>query len=905
MDHPSQPSVRHFDHCPWLFADAATEEQRAAQREVQRTVGGDTGIGERCYVAESAAVFPDRLRLGDDSYIAAHAYVTGELDTGSHCTLNPFTTVRGNVVLGDGVRIGAHTSLLGFNHSMAPDRPVYRQPLTSRGIRVGDDVWIGSHVIVVDGVTIGDHCVIGAGAVVTRNLPAWSVAAGNPARVLRDRREVRGVRAAAAATPALPGMRPDDGRTPTTRPARDPEPGAAPADNPQPAAHDRRPVWVAGAANAEAAAAAPGRQPDDSCTPTTHPAPDPEPGAAAGAPERAPHDRREVQVAGTADSEAAAAAPGKRQDDGRTPTDCPARDHEPGAAPADNPQPAAHDRRAGWVAGAANAEAAAAAPGRQPDDSCTPTTHPAPDPEPGAAAGDQERAPHDRREVQVAGTADSEAAAAAPGKRQDDGRTPTDCPARDPEPGAAPADNPQLAAHDRRAVWVAGAANAEAAAAAPGRQPDDSCTPTPRPAPDPGEPHDRRAVRVAGAADAEVAAAVGAEVADLSGIRPGGDRTPTARPAPDPRTATLAAFADTARDQAAGLLDRCWDGERYVDRPGAVPTVRAHCDAVEIADLLLGAVPEHLSTEEHIGRLSGLQDPKSGLVPEFGEPLPVADADGFIGEGAALYHVLCVGYALDLLGPGIPHPVRGVRDMTARQLIVRLEALPWLTGAWGAGAWVDSLATAAHWNLRHDDGGDSGHGTPEALFGWLLTRADPWTGLWGSPSAEEGRLQVVNGYYRLTRGSFAQFGLPVPYPERVVDAVLDHARDARHFGPGRENACNVLDVAHPLWLCTQQLGRGADGYRSGEIHDWAERQLATVLPRWQDGRGFGFGPGAAGPGPEPGLQGTEMWLAIVWYLADLLGRTAELGYRPRGIHRPEPARQGITGLSRAGGASGS
>ncbi|MEU0207491.1 hypothetical protein [Streptomyces canus] len=110
MDHPSQPSVRHFDHCPWLFADEATEEQRAAQREVQRAVGGDTGIGERCYVAESAAVFPDRLRLGDDSYIAAHAYVTGELTTGSDCTLNPFTTVRGNVVLGDGVRIAGRTS---------------------------------------------------------------------------------------------------------------------------------------------------------------------------------------------------------------------------------------------------------------------------------------------------------------------------------------------------------------------------------------------------------------------------------------------------------------------------------------------------------------------------------------------------------------------------------------------------------------------------------------------------------------------------------------------------------------------------------------------------------------------------------------------------------------------------
>ncbi|MFG2456336.1 acyltransferase [Streptomyces sp. NPDC048523] len=622
MDHPRQPSLRHFDHCPWLFADEATEEQRAAQREVQEAIGGDTGIGERCYVAESAAVFADRLRLGDDSYIAAHAYVTDELTTGSDCTLNPFTTVRGNVVLGDGVRIGAHTSLLGFNHSMAPDRPVFRQPLTSRGIRVGDDVWIGSHVIVVDGVTIGDHCVIGAGAVVTRDLPAWSVAAGNPARVLRDRRETATGRAE---------LRSAGGPTATTRPA-------------------------------------------------------------------------------------------------------------------------AKDAEAPTVGSA------------------------------GAAVG---------------------LAEARPGG----GRTPVS--------GAGPGLGPGLG--------------------------------------------------------------LGLGL----GLGPGdGD---------------LAAFADTARAQAGELLDRCWDGGRYVDRPGAAPTVRAHCDAVEIADLLLGSVPEHMSAEEHIERLSGLQDAKSGLVPEFGEPLPVTDADGFIGEGAALYHVLCVGYALDLLGTGLPHPVCDAEDMTARQLLAQLDALPWRTGAWGAGAWVDSLATAAHWNLRHGDGGGAGNGTPESLFGWLLTRVDPWTGMWGSPSAEEGRLQMVNGYYRLTRGSFAQFGLPVPYPERVVDTVLDHARDTRHFGPGRGNACNVLDVAHPLWLCTRQLGQAAGGYRSAEIRDWAERQLSTVLRRRQDGRGLGFGPGAAGPGPEPGLQGTEMWLAITWYLADLLGRSDELGYRPRGIHRPEPARQGIGG----------
>ncbi|MER7975469.1 hypothetical protein ABTX35_41805, partial [Streptomyces sp. NPDC096080] len=134
MDQRQETSSGRFDHCPWLFADGATEEQRAAQLARRTALDGDSEVGERCYVAESAAVFTDRLRLGADSYIAAHAYVTGELTTGAHCTLNPFTTVRGTVRLGEGVRIGAHTSLLGFNHSMEPDRPVHRQPLTSRGI---------------------------------------------------------------------------------------------------------------------------------------------------------------------------------------------------------------------------------------------------------------------------------------------------------------------------------------------------------------------------------------------------------------------------------------------------------------------------------------------------------------------------------------------------------------------------------------------------------------------------------------------------------------------------------------------------------------------------------------------------------------------------------------------------
>jgi hypothetical protein len=260
------------------------------------------------------------------------------------------------------------------------------------------------------------------------------------------------------------------------------------------------------------------------------------------------------------------------------------------------------------------------------------------------------------------------------------------------------------------------------------------------------------------------------------------------------------------------------------------------------------------------------------------------EEDGFIGESAPLYHVLSVGCALDLLDAASPHPVRGVAEMTAPQLIARLEALPWRDGAWAAGAWIDAWATAAHRNRRRaepdaptpasggtraaSEPGSEGTlealtptpasertGTLEALFGWLLTHAGPWTGMWGSPSVTAGRLQVVNGYCRLTRGSFTQFGVPVPHPERVVDAVLDDARDARHFARGKEDACNVLDVAHPLWVCTRQLGTGPGRHGLPRTPDpRLGRRPAHPRPL-APARRPGLRPRHLGSGPRTGLAG--------------------------------------------------
>ena len=138
---------------------------------------------------------------------------------------------------------------------------------------------------------------------------------------------------------------------------------------------------------------------------------------------------------------------------------------------------------------------------------------------------------------------------------------------------------------------------------------------------------------------------------------------------------------------------------------------------------------------------------------------------------------------------------------------------------------------------------------------------------------------AVNGFYRLTRGTYAQFGVPVPNPERAVDTVLAHCRDHGWFVDRERTACNMLDVIHPLWL----LGRQSD-YRATEIRSAVGAALGAMLDDWVDGEGFAFETG----GP-PGLQGTEMWLSIVYLAADILGESDGLSWEPRGVHRLEPA----------------
>jgi len=160
---------------------------------------------------------PHKIRLGDavivddNCLLDAKGANNGGIDLGDGVFLGRNTILsckNGDITLAEGVNIGfnsqiasgssvrvgkdgllaAYCYLIGGGHEWSdPSTPVQEQKAISHGVTLGDNVWLGAGAKVLDGVVVGDDCIVGAGAVVAADLPAGSVAAGVPARVIRDR----------------------------------------------------------------------------------------------------------------------------------------------------------------------------------------------------------------------------------------------------------------------------------------------------------------------------------------------------------------------------------------------------------------------------------------------------------------------------------------------------------------------------------------------------------------------------------------------------------------------------------------------------------------------------------------------------------------------------------------------
>lgn len=156
-----------------------------------------------------------RLRLGRGTRITCWSRqgiaFGDDVSFGEYCTVmngfNPFSAI-GSISLGSNVGIGAYSyiccpslveigsdTIVGQYLSIHPqdhvfdasDRPIRLQGVRARGVKIGADCWIGAKVTILDGVTLGDGCVVAAGAVVNRSFDSGSIIGGVPARLLASR----------------------------------------------------------------------------------------------------------------------------------------------------------------------------------------------------------------------------------------------------------------------------------------------------------------------------------------------------------------------------------------------------------------------------------------------------------------------------------------------------------------------------------------------------------------------------------------------------------------------------------------------------------------------------------------------------------------------------------------------
>jgi len=150
-----------------------------------------THIEAGCVISIGAEA---KLILGERNTLYPHVVIrlkAGWIETGREVSFGPGVKIyetRGGLRIGDHCMIAAGVCISGVQHGLDdPSRPMREQPVQALPVVLEEDVWIGMNAVIQPGITIGAHSVIGSGSVVTRSIPAWSIAHGVPCRVQRQR----------------------------------------------------------------------------------------------------------------------------------------------------------------------------------------------------------------------------------------------------------------------------------------------------------------------------------------------------------------------------------------------------------------------------------------------------------------------------------------------------------------------------------------------------------------------------------------------------------------------------------------------------------------------------------------------------------------------------------------------
>ncbi len=133
------------------------------------------------------------IRLGDRCYVGPWVSLSvsegGRIEIGANVSLNKGSVLSAlsRVHIGAGCRIGEYVSIRDNDHRISSRDPIRTSGFVTQPIHIGDNVWIGRNVTILPGVVIGDGAIVGANSLVNRNVDAYSVVFGTPARYQRTR----------------------------------------------------------------------------------------------------------------------------------------------------------------------------------------------------------------------------------------------------------------------------------------------------------------------------------------------------------------------------------------------------------------------------------------------------------------------------------------------------------------------------------------------------------------------------------------------------------------------------------------------------------------------------------------------------------------------------------------------
>ena len=127
--------------------------------------------------------------LGDYSVIESFACINnavGDVIIGDHTRIGLHNTIIGPVDIGNHVNLAQGITVTALNHNFSDtNKRIDEQGVSTNPVTIEDDVWVGANAVILPGVTIGEHCVVAAGAIVTKDVPPHSLVAGVPAKVIK------------------------------------------------------------------------------------------------------------------------------------------------------------------------------------------------------------------------------------------------------------------------------------------------------------------------------------------------------------------------------------------------------------------------------------------------------------------------------------------------------------------------------------------------------------------------------------------------------------------------------------------------------------------------------------------------------------------------------------------------